>query len=101
MTYETSHEKAGYSLEYLQSLRSEMDKKASELGLDIQWMINRLCTFSCESDFSRFNKDYAINENWLQLLSVYHNLLCRGVPTYPTAQIERVLVSEVSKVMPF
>jgi len=100
MTYETSHEKAGYCLEYLQSLRSEMDKKASELGLDIQWMINRLCTFSCESDFSRLNKDYAINENWLQLLSVYHNLLCRGVPTYPTAQIERVLVSEVSKVMP-
>jgi len=100
MTYETSHEKAGYCLEYLQSLRSEMDKKASELGLDIQWIINRLCTFSCESDFSRLKKDHAINENLLQLLSVYHNLLCRGVPTYPTAQIERFLVSEVSKLIP-
>ena len=100
MTIETSYEKAGYSLEYLQSLRSEMDKKASELGLDIQWMTKRLCTFSCESDFSRLKKDCAINEDLLQLLSVYHNLLCRGVPTYPTAQIERFLVSEVAKLIP-
>jgi ATP-dependent DNA helicase RecQ len=100
MTCETSYEKAGYCLEYLQSLRSEMGKKASELGLDIQWMINRLCTFSCESDFSRLKKGYALNENLLQLLSVYHNLLCRGVPTYPTAQIERFLVLEVSKLIP-
>jgi len=100
MTTETNYEKVGYNLEYLQFLRSEMDKKASELGLNIQWMINRLCTFSCESDFSRLNKDYTINENWLQLLSVYHNLLCRGVPTYPTAQIEKFLISEMSKVIP-
>jgi len=100
MTIEISFEKAGYCLEYLQSLRSELDEKASELGLDIQWMINRLCTFSCESDFSRLKKDRAVNENLLQLLAVYHNLLCRGVPTYPTAQIERFLVSEVAKLIP-
>lgn len=100
MTSETSYERAGYCLEYLQFLRSEMDGLASLLGLDIQWMIDRLCTFSCESDFSKFNKDYSMNENWTQLLSVYHNLLSRGVPTYPTFQIEEFLTSEVSKVIP-
>jgi len=100
MTIETICEKAGYRLEYLQSLRSELDEKASELGLDIQWMINRLSTFSCKSDFSRLKREYAINENLQQLLSVYHNLLCRGAPTYPTDQIERFLISEVSKLIP-
>jgi ATP-dependent DNA helicase RecQ len=101
MTSETSYEKAGYCLEYLQSLRSEIDRKANELGLDIQWMIGRLCTFSCESDFSKSNKDYGVDENWLRLLSVYHNLLRRGIPTYPTAQIEEILIAEATKVFPF
>ncbi len=100
MTSEISYERVGYYLEYLQSLRSEMDKLASEFGLDIQWMIDRLCAFSCEFDFTKSSKSYSVNENWTQLLSVYHNLLSRGIPTYPTFHIEKFLISEVSKVIP-
>jgi len=100
MTLEISYERAGYYLEYLQFLRSEMEKQASVLGLDVQWMIDRLSTFSCESDFSKISKDYSIDENWTQLLSVYHNLCSRGVPTYPTVPIERFLVSVASKAIP-
>jgi len=100
MPLETSYERAGYYLEYLQFLRFEMEKLAGVLGLDIQWMIERLCAFSCESDFSKFDKHYSLDENWTQLLSVYHNLLSRGVPTYPTAHVEKFLVSEASNVIP-
>jgi len=100
MTLETTYEKAGYYLEYLQSLCPEMEKLASASGLNIQWMIDRLCTFSCESDFSKFKKGYSMNENWTQLLSVYHNLICRGIPTYPTVHIENFLISEAAKTIP-
>jgi len=77
-----------------------MEKLASVSGLNIQWMIDRLCTFSCESDFSKSEKDYSLNEHWTQLLSVYHNLLCRGVPTYPTVHIEKFLISKAAKTIP-
>ena len=97
MTSETNYEKAGYYLEYLQSLCLDLEKLAKTVGLDFQWMINRLCNFSYDSYFSNSRKDFQINENWAQLLSVYHNLLCRGVPTYPTANIEKLLFSELSK----
>jgi ATP-dependent DNA helicase RecQ len=99
MTCDASYEKVGYRLEYLQSLHYELEKKAHESKLNIQWMINRLCTFLVESDFSKLEKDYSVNEKWIQLLSVYHNLLRRGIPTYPTAQIEEFLLSEVSRVI--
>lgn len=97
---ELGYGKAGYCLEYLQSLRSEMEKVASDSGLDIQWLTNRLCTFSYEYDFSKLNNDYSLCETWVQLLSVYHNILCRGVPTYPTFSIEKFLILEATKVIP-
>jgi hypothetical protein len=99
-TLEISYEKAGYYLEYLQFLGPEMERVANESGLDVKWLIDRLCTFCCESDFSKTKKDYSVDENWARLLSVYHNLLVRGVPTYPAVHIEKFLLSEVSKVIP-
>ncbi|UCH32535.1 MAG: hypothetical protein JSV05_03915 [Candidatus Bathyarchaeota archaeon] len=100
MALEITYERAGYYLEYLQSLNSEMEKLANVSGLNIRWMIDRLCIFSCESDFSRSKRDYSMSENWTQLLSVCHNLLCRGVPTYPTFHIEKLLISEAAKAIP-
>jgi len=99
MTSEPKYVKAGYYLEYLQFLNKDIEKLANKSRLDINWLINRLCTFSIEENFSDA-KDYHLNENWIQLLSVYHNLICRGVPTYPTEEIERLLLLESSKVIP-
>ena len=100
MTYQTSFEKAGYFLEYLQSLHSEIERRATQEGIDLDWLIDRLCSFSLESDSSPPSEDHKMDENWLRLLSVYHNLIGRGVPTFPTAEIEKFVISEVSKKVP-
>jgi ATP-dependent DNA helicase RecQ len=84
----------------MQFLRSEIDKTASSSGLDINWIIDRLSTFLFEFDFSKTKKDYIVNENWTKLLSVYHNILYRGFPTYPTFDIEKLLISEASMIIP-
>jgi ATP-dependent DNA helicase RecQ len=89
--------KAGYYLEYLQQLRPELENAS---GLDIKWMINRLCSFLVRGlNFENIRK-YAPTESWKQILSVYHNLLIRGIPTYPTLQLEKFLLHSASKVVP-
>jgi len=89
--------RAGYYLEYMQQLRSETE---AESGPGINWMIDRLCNFSVR----KLNTDNASpslpSQSWRQILSVYHNLLIRGCPTYPTLELERFLLKTVSKVVP-
>ena len=94
----TTLQQAGYYLEYLQSLRPELEDKSA---LDVQWATKRLCTFSVEERNFLSSKDaHAPTGIWRQILSVYHNLLVRGNPTYPTLEVERFLVSCVSKAIP-
>jgi ATP-dependent DNA helicase RecQ len=100
MSNNIDYAKAGYYLEYLQHLRPEFDDLARAWGLDIQWLINRLCTFTYEYKFSQPNSDFLPSQKWIQLLSVYNNLVTRGLPTYPTVQIEKFLLTELSKLIP-
>jgi len=94
----TRLQQAGCYLEYLQSLRPELEDKSS---IDVEWAIKRLCTFSVEEHNFPSSKDaHAPTGIWRQILSVYHNLLVRGNPTYPTLEVERFLVSSASKAIP-
>jgi hypothetical protein len=63
MTSESRYVKAGYYLEYLQFLKKDIEKLANKSKLDINWVINRLCTFSVEENFTDTDKDYQLNEN--------------------------------------
>lgn len=96
MPSEIDYAKAGYYLEYLQSLSSELNEIASVIGVDVNWLINRLCNFSYEYNFPKANKRVNVNKDWSQLLSVYGNLLNRGIPTYPTFQVERLLLKNLA-----
>jgi hypothetical protein len=94
----TRLQQAGCYLEYLQSLRPELEDKSA---IDVQWAIKRLCTFSVEEHNFPNSKDaHAPTGIWRQILSVYHNLLVRGNPTHPTLEVERFLVSSASKAIP-
>lgn len=91
-------QQAGYCLEYLQSLRPELKSKSP---VDVQWAIRRLCTFSIDEHNFPSSKDaHAPTGMWRQILSVYHNLLARGKPTYPTLEVEKFLISCASKAIP-
>lgn len=93
----TSYHKAGYYLEYLQRLRGELEKAS---GLDVEWTTDRLCTFSVRRvNFERIRYCQP-PDDWRQLLSVYHNLVIRGLPTYPTLQVEKFLLDNISKTVP-
>lgn len=100
MNNNIDYAKAGYYLEYLQHLRPELEDLAKLWGVDIQWLINRLCTFTYEYKFPKLNSDYLPNQEWIQLLSVYNNLVTRGIPTYPTVQVEKFLLTELLKLIP-
>ena len=90
--------KAGYYPEYLQHLRRQVEN-VSRIG--IEWAIDRLCSFSVRRiNFEEIAQSDASNENWRQILSVYHKLLSRGVPTYPTLQVEKFLLDSVSNIIP-
>jgi ATP-dependent DNA helicase RecQ len=94
MHEETSYEKAGYYLQYLQNLRAELEKTSA---MDIGWTIDRLCSFSLRRINFEGIKSFHPPDDWKQLLSVYHNLVIRGLPTYPTLEVERFLLDSVSK----
>ena len=100
MNNNIDYAKAGYYLEYLQHSRPELEDLAKLWGIDIQWLINRLCSFTYEYKFPKLNRDYLPNQEWIQLLSVYNNLVTRGVPTYPTVQVEKFLLKELLKLIP-
>ena len=99
MPSEIDYAKAGYYLEYLQHLSSELNEIADIKGTDVNWLINRVCTFSYEYNFPEANKSYDIKKEWIQLLSVYGNLIARGVPTYPTFQVEKLLLENFSSLI--
>jgi RecQ family ATP-dependent DNA helicase len=92
-----SYHKAGYYLEYLQNLREEIENSS---GLNLQWAIDRLCTFRANTVNYQKVERHAPPEDWRQILSVCHNLLVRGVPTYPTLNIEKILLRSTSKIVP-
>ena len=94
---ESSYQKAGYYLEYLQNLQSELEDAS---GLDLKWAIDRLCTFSVRRINLGEVKTIDPPDAWKQILSVYHNLLIRGSPTYPTIEVEKFLLDTVSKTIP-
>jgi hypothetical protein len=99
MAPEIDYAKAGYYLEYLQHLSSELNELANVSGIDVNWLINRLCTFSYEYNFSKVNKSYNVKNYWKQLLSVYGNVITRGMPTYPTFQVEKLLLEEFASLI--
>ena len=67
MPSEIDYAKAGYYLEYLQHLSSELNEIADIKGTDVNWLINRVCTFSYEYNFPEANKSYDIKKEWIQL----------------------------------
>jgi ATP-dependent DNA helicase RecQ len=81
----------------LQNLQSELEEVSA---LDLKWANDRLCTFSVRRINFGGIKAHTTPDNWEQILSVYHNLIIRGSPTYPAIQVERFLLESVSKTVP-
>jgi ATP-dependent DNA helicase RecQ len=96
MPSEVNYAKAGYYTEYLQHLRQEITEVANVNGIDFDWLINRLCSFSYEFNPQKTSKNFTVKKDWLQLLTVYNNLITRGLPTYPTFQVEKILLESFS-----
>ncbi len=97
MYSEASYQKAGYYPEYLQNLRGDLENAS---GLNMQWATDRLCTFSVRRINFGKTEMRSPPGDWKQILSVYHNLIVRGSPTYPTVQVERFLLDTISETVP-
>lgn len=93
MTPKLEYAKAGYYLEYLQHLNPELEQVANNNGIDLNWLKSRLFSFSYQYQFG--NKHFAVIQEWTQIFSVYQNLLTRGIPTYPTYNIEKFLLENL------
>lgn len=95
------HRKAAYRLEYLHSLQDDLKKIADELDLDFNWLLNRLCNFSITYDSSKNTQNTPLSADWLNLFSVYSNVICRGTPTTPSLFIEKILTAKINNQVPF
>lgn len=86
--------RAGFYLEYIQNLIAE----SAVAGSNIKWAIEKLCSF--ESRELNLRNVRHQGDKWRSILCIYHNLIERGLPTYPTVEIERDLIKIASRVIP-
>lgn len=81
----------GFYLGYLRQLKKKLESVAK---FNIDFILKNLCTFTCE-EIIQSNDSLNISINELKLISVFENIICRGLPTYPSLFVERTLLNFV------
>ena len=87
---------AGFYSQYLHSIKQNIQKFA---GFDIEFQARRLSSFALES-FQFAGSDKSAGDLERKISAVYTNLICRGLPTFPSMLVERSIIETIHDHVP-